>query len=89
LEEYQASDLVDVTFESLKQLAGLGIPDFDSAIPPARSDPAAIGAEGQRERSVAATDQPHGSVVAADIMDRGRIIAADNDEAGTVWTEGD
>src|SRR6185369_6551245 len=32
LEEYQASDLVDVTFESLKQLAGLGIPDFDSAI---------------------------------------------------------
>ena len=88
LEEYQASNLVDVTFESLKQLAGLGIPDFDSAILPTRSDPAAVGAEGQRERSVAATDQPHGPVVAADIMDRGRVIVGGNGEAGTIRTEG-
>ena len=88
LEEYQASDLVDVTFESLKQLAGLGIPDFDSAILPTRSDPAAVGAEGKCERPVAATDQRDGSVATVDIMDRDRVIACDNDEARTVWTEG-
>ena len=88
LEEYQASDLVDVTFESLEQLAGLGIPDFDGTILPTLSDPAAVGAEGERERSVTATDQPDGPVVAADIMDRDRVIAGDNGEAGTIWTEG-
>jgi hypothetical protein len=87
LEEYQPSNSVDVTFEGLKQLAGLGIPDLDSAILPTRSDPAAVWAEGQRDRSVAATYERH-FVVADDIMDGSRVIVARNGQAGTIRTEG-
>jgi hypothetical protein len=88
LEEFQPSDLVDVAFKSMKQLARPGIPEFDSTIPPTRSDPVPVGAEGQREWPVAATDQ-RCPTVPCNIVDRGGVIAGDNAKARTVRTEGD